>query len=106
MVGVGNIYASEALFLAGIHPLKAAGRLSRPACERLAAAIRTVLARAIEAGGTTLRDFFGGDGNPGYFGQQLNVYGRAGEPCNQCAKPVTQRVIGQRSTFYCTRCQR
>ena len=105
VVGVGNIYASEALYLAGIHPLRAAGRVSRQRMEDLAQVITQVLARAIEAGGTTLRDFFGGDGSPGYFSQQLNAYGRTGEPCNGCGKPITQRVIGQRSTFYCTTCQ-
>lgn len=105
VVGVGNIYASEALYLAGIHPLRAAGRVSRQRMQVLAEVIRQVLARAIDAGGTTLRDFFGGDGSPGYFSQQLNAYGRAGEPCNGCGKPITQRVIGQRSTFYCITCQ-
>lgn len=106
VVGVGNIYASEALFLARIHPLKAARKLSRPACDRLAAAIKQILASAIQAGGTTLRDFYGGDGSPGYFTQELNVYGRTGKPCTVCDKPVTQKIVGQRSTFYCTRCQK
>ena len=105
VVGVGNIYASEALFLAGLHPLKPAKKLSRPASHRLTAAIMHVLTAAIAAGGTTLRDFFGGDGSPGYFSQELNVYGRRGEPCVTCGKPITQRGIGQRSSFYCTRCQ-
>ena len=73
--------------------------------ERLAGAIRAVLNRALAAGGTTLRDFHGGDGEPGYFRQQLNVYGRDGEPCRTCGQPVRVRVIGQRSTFYCTACQ-
>ncbi|MEM7612265.1 MAG: bifunctional DNA-formamidopyrimidine glycosylase/DNA-(apurinic or apyrimidinic site) lyase [Pseudomonadota bacterium] len=106
VVGVGNIYASEALFMAGIHPLRAAGKLSRPRMQRLADTIREVLSRAIDAGGTTLRDFYGTDGSAGYFSQQLAVYGRASAPCVTCAKPVSQRVIGQRSTFYCTHCQR
>ena len=105
VVGVGNIYASEALYRAGIHPLRAAGRVSRPRMRALADAIKAVLAKAIEAGGTTLRDFFGGDGSPGYFAQELNVYGRGGEACPGCGADVRQRVIGQRSTFYCTRCQ-
>ncbi|MEO0576705.1 MAG: bifunctional DNA-formamidopyrimidine glycosylase/DNA-(apurinic or apyrimidinic site) lyase, partial [Pseudomonadota bacterium] len=105
VVGVGNIYASEALFMAGIHPLRAAGKMSRPRMIKLAQAIKVILTRAIEAGGTTLRDFFGGDGAPGYFSQQLATYGRAGKPCRTCRKPITQRVIGQRSTFYCTNCQ-
>ncbi|MEM9173156.1 MAG: bifunctional DNA-formamidopyrimidine glycosylase/DNA-(apurinic or apyrimidinic site) lyase [Pseudomonadota bacterium] len=106
VVGVGNIYASEALFIAGIHPLRQAGKLSRPRMAKLVAAIKTVLTRAIAAGGTTLRDFYGGDGSPGYFTQELAVYGRAGERCTTCEKTVTQRVIGQRSSFYCTQCQR
>ena len=105
VVGVGNIYASEALFMAGIHPLRAASKVSRVKMIALAEAIKVVLARAIRAGGTTLRDFYGSDGSPGYFTQELAMYGRAGEPCPTCEKPVSQRVIGQRSTFYCTRCQ-
>lgn len=106
VVGVGNIYASEALFEAGIHPLREARRVSKVRMRLLADAIRAVLNRALAAGGTTLRDFSGGDGEPGYFRQQLNVYGRDGEPCRRCAYPVRAKVIGQRSTFYCTRCQR
>lgn len=106
VVGVGNIYASEALFEAGIHPLRQARRVSRVRMEQLAAAIRAVLERALAAGGTTLRDFHGGDGEPGYFRQQLNVYDRLDEPCRVCAKPVSARVLGQRSTYYCTHCQR
>jgi formamidopyrimidine-DNA glycosylase len=106
VVGVGNIYASEALFLAGIHPGRAAGRISRDRCDRLAAAIKEVLAASIRAGGTTLRDFVGGDGKPGYFSQQLRVYGRTGEPCLTCGTPVRQVITGQRSTYYCPRCQR
>jgi formamidopyrimidine-DNA glycosylase len=106
VVGVGNIYASEALFLAGIHPERAAGRISRDRFDRLAAAIKEVLAASIRAGGTTLRDFVGGDGKPGYFSQQLRVYGRAGQPCESCGTPLRQIVTGQRSTWYCPRCQR
>jgi formamidopyrimidine-DNA glycosylase len=106
VVGVGNIYASESLFRAGIHPKRAAGRVSRQRYEQLAAAIRSVLERAIRAGGTTLRDFHGGDGEPGYFRQKLDVYGRDGEPCHRCDEPVRAVVLGQRSTFYCARCQR
>lgn len=105
VVGVGNIYASEALFMAGIHPLRAAGRVSRQRMHALAEAIKVVLGKAIEAGGTTLRDFFGVDGSSGYFAQQLAVYGRADEPCRTCGDRVRQRVIGQRSTFYCNTCQ-
>ncbi len=106
VVGVGNIYASEALFLAGINPKTVAGRVSRARMERLATAIRQVLAAAIEQGGTTLRDFVGGDGKPGYFAQQLNVYGREGEPCHHCGTRIKQLTQGQRSSYYCPRCQR
>lgn len=106
VVGVGNIYASEALFEAGIHPKRAASRVSKARMERLATAIKRVLERAIEAGGTTLRDFYGGSGEPGYFRQELSVYGRDGEPCRRCDAPIAVVVLGQRSTFYCKRCQR
>ena len=106
VVGVGNIYASEALFAAGIHPGRAAGAISRERYQRLAAAVKQILAHAIEHGGTTLRDFISPDGVPGYFEQELFVYGRTGEPCRICATPVRASVIGQRSTFHCPRCQR
>ncbi len=105
VVGVGNIYASEALFDAGIHPNRAAGRISRARYERLAECIRAVLSRAIESGGSTLRDFLRADGSPGYFQQELHVYGREGEPCMRCKRAIAQSVIGQRSSFFCTRCQ-
>lgn len=105
VVGVGNIYASESLFRAGIRPGTAAGRISAPAYRRLHAAIQQVLSEAIEQGGTTLRDFVGGDGKPGYFSQKLYVYGRAGEPCLRCAAPIRLRVQGQRATYYCSVCQ-
>lgn len=106
VVGVGNIYASEALFMAGIHPLRAAGRVSAARYEALAAAIRDVLNRAIRHGGTTLRDFLNSDGNPGYFAQELLVYEREGLPCFQCRSPLKRKVIGQRSSYYCAKCQR
>ena len=106
VAGVGNIYASEALFLSGIHPARAAGRISHERYARLVAAVRTVLEDAITAGGTTLRDFVASDGSPGYFAQRLRVYGRQDAACEQCGHPVRCRVIGQRSTFYCPRCQR
>lgn len=106
VVGVGNIYASEALFRAGIHPLRAAGRIGRTRYAALVEHVRAVLRAAIEAGGTTLRDFVRNDGEPGYFRHDLEVYGRAGLPCMACGKPITMRVIGQRSSFYCTACQR
>jgi len=106
VVGVGNIYANEALFIAGIHPRRAAGRIALARIERLVEAIKFVLDRSIQLGGTTLRDFYGGSGQPGYFRQQLQVYGRNGEPCRECERPIRLAVIGQRSTFYCTSCQR
>ena len=105
VVGVGNIYASESLFLAGINPKRIAGKISRERYEKLAAAIKQVLTAAIQQGGTTLRDFVGGDGKPGYFAQQLNVYGREGKPCRICGTSVKQLLQGQRSTFYCPCCQ-
>lgn len=106
VVGVGNIYANEALFAAGIRPTTAAGRVSRPRYERLAQAVRAVLLKAIEAGGTTLRDFLDSEGRPGYFRHQLLVYGRGGEACTQCGRPLTEVRIGQRASVYCTHCQR
>ena len=105
VVGVGNIYASEALFRAGILPVRQAGRVSMDRYVRLVEAIQEVLASAIRQGGTTLRDFVREDGNPGYFRNELMVYGRSGDPCPTCGTPVRQRVLGQRSTFYCVRCQ-
>jgi formamidopyrimidine-DNA glycosylase len=106
VVGVGNIYACEALFSAGIDPRRPAGRISRARMARLVEAIRAVLARSIEQGGTTLRDFLREDGQPGYFRQQLQVYDRAGQPCRRCGTTIRRMVIGQRSTCYCPRCQR
>jgi formamidopyrimidine-DNA glycosylase len=108
VVGVGNIYASEALFRAGIHPKRLAGRISLARYQILTEAIIAVLQEAIEQGGTSLRDFTVGDGTPGYFGQALRVYGREGEPCpNGQADhgPIRRCIIGQRSTFYCPQCQ-
>ncbi len=106
VVGVGNIYASEALFNAGIHPKRAAGKISLKRLQRLTKTIKEVLADAIEQGGTTLKDFSNVDGNPGYFAQKLNVYGLAGQPCNQCETPIKKIVQGQRSSYYCPQCQR
>ncbi len=105
VVGVGNIYANEALYLACINPRRAAGRIALQRYELLVAAIKDVLANAIKAGGTTLRDFYGGDGEAGYFQQQLEAYGREGEPCRRCDAPITAIVQGQRSTYYCRQCQ-
>ena len=106
VVGVGNIYASEALFAAGIDPRRAAGSVSRARYARLAREVKRILAWAIERGGTTLRDFLHPDGAPGYFFGELNVYGRTGEPCHVCSTPIRQVVLGQRSTFWCPHCQR
>jgi formamidopyrimidine-DNA glycosylase len=106
VVGVGNIYASEALFAAGIDPRRAAGRVSRERYAWLASAVKRILAHAIERGGTTLRDFLNPDGAPGYFFRELNVYGRAGEPCKTCGTAIRQVTLGQRSSFWCPRCQR
>lgn len=105
VVGVGNIYANEALFLAGVYPNRAAGRVSRARCDKLAESIKTVLGDAIRQGGTTLRDFVGGDGKPGYFKQQLRVYGRAGQACVKCAAPLKEIRMGQRTTVFCKVCQ-
>lgn len=105
VVGVGNIYASESLFIAGIHPKRAARRIALPRYEKLADAIKTVLERAIRAGGTTLRDFYGGTGESGYFQQELDVYGRTDEACKVCNTPLKTIVLGQRATYYCKRCQ-
>ncbi|MFA9461392.1 bifunctional DNA-formamidopyrimidine glycosylase/DNA-(apurinic or apyrimidinic site) lyase [Thiohalorhabdus methylotrophus] len=106
VVGVGNIYASEALFRAGIHPGREAGRIGRERYDRLARAVAEVLEAAIAAGGTTLRDFTSSDGAPGYFRQQLAVYGHAGAACPGCGATIEKAVIGQRSSFFCPKCQR
>jgi formamidopyrimidine-DNA glycosylase len=106
VVGVGNIYANESLFRAGIHPRTPAGRVSRKRYERLATEIRATLLAALEAGGSSLRDFVHSDGASGYFQQQYFVYDREGEPCRVCASPIRTVRQGQRSTFYCPRCQK
>jgi formamidopyrimidine-DNA glycosylase len=106
VVGVGNIYANESLFRAGIRPQLAAGKLSLPRCAKLVAEIRTTLAEAIKLGGSTLRDFVNTSGQAGYFQQTYWVYGRAGEPCRRCGAPVRQIKQGQRSSFYCGACQK
>jgi formamidopyrimidine-DNA glycosylase len=105
VVGVGNIYANEALFRAGIRPRLAAGRIARNRFDRLAASVREVLGAAIESGGTTLRDFVDGAGRPGYFAQALKVYGRAGEACIDCGSTLKGLRLGQRATVYCPICQ-
>ena len=106
VVGVGNIYASEALFRSGIHPLRRAGNISLKRYGALTGSIRDVLEAALAKGGTTLRDFIGGDGSPGYFRLELDVYDRAGEPCRNCRGSIRQVRQGQRSTYYCPQCQR
>ena len=106
VVGVGNIYANEALFLSGIHPARAAGRIAQIRYDYLAHSIKQVLSHAIEQGGTTLRDFVGGDGSPGYFSQQLRVYGREGMPCRVCKSVLREIRQGGRSTVMCRICQR
>jgi formamidopyrimidine-DNA glycosylase len=106
VVGVGNIYAAESLFAAGIDPRRAAGRVALERYERLAAAVKRILAYAIERGGTTLRDFLNPDGAPGYFEQELLVYGREGQPCKTCGTPLRGMKLGQRATAFCPRCQR
>jgi formamidopyrimidine-DNA glycosylase len=106
VVGVGNIYASEALFRARISPKRMAGRISAAEAEKLAKAIKTVLAAAVKIGGTTLRDYVNADGEAGYFKQRLYVYERAGDKCRVCKGLVRQFTQGQRSTYWCTTCQR
>ncbi|MDC0598709.1 bifunctional DNA-formamidopyrimidine glycosylase/DNA-(apurinic or apyrimidinic site) lyase [Gammaproteobacteria bacterium] len=105
VVGVGNIYANEALFAAGIHPERKAGSVSKARYVVLVKEIRRILQEAIKVGGTTLKDFIGGDGKPGYFKQSLHVYGRAGEPCDTCKKTLQEIRLGQRSTVFCRKCQ-
>ena len=106
VVGVGNIYVAEALFAAGISPLRPAGRISRERYARLAEAVKAILAYAITRGGTTLRDFISPDGTPGYFEQELSVYGRGGLPCLRCGRALKQASIGQRASVWCGHCQR
>jgi len=106
LTGVGNIYASEALFQAGVHPLRSAGRISAARWERIAQAVRATLERALAAGGSTLRDFASAEGRPGYFQHEFAVYGRESEPCLKCGTRIRALRQGQRSTFYCPHCQR
>jgi formamidopyrimidine-DNA glycosylase len=105
VVGVGNIYAVEALYRAGIRPMRQAGRVTRAEYAKLVEAVRAVLNDAIAAGGTTFRDFRDSNGEPGYFVQKLFVYDRAGQPCRRCKTPIKRLVIGQRSSYYCPKCQ-
>ncbi len=106
VAGVGNIYANEALFMAGIHPARAAGRIAQQRYQALALAIKQVLEAALAQGGTTLRDYYAGDGRAGYFKQRLQVYGRATLPCNACRQPLQLIRQGQRSSYFCKNCQR
>lgn len=105
VVGVGNIYANESLFLAGIDPRRQAGKVSKKRYLQLAEIIKQVLSKAITQGGTTLKDFTQADGSPGYFAQELLVYGREGKPCVKCEREIKAKTIGQRNTFFCTQCQ-
>lgn len=105
VVGVGNIYASEALFIAGIHPEIPVKNLNFPQCEKLVNTIKNVLTQAITQGGTTLKDFIQPNGKPGYFAQTLQVYGRKGEECRHCGSTIEAKIIGQRNSFYCPKCQ-
>lgn len=106
VVGVGNIYASESLFLSEINPKRPAGKITKQNSKDLTAAIKKILKQAIKQGGTTLKDFKSSDGKPGYFQQKLKVYDRKDEPCARCKKPIKQMILGQRSTFYCSNCQK
>lgn len=105
VVGAGNIYANESLFLSGIHPQKTAGRLTKKQCQSLANNIKKVIAAAIEQGGTTLKDFLSPDGKPGYFKQELNVYDQAGHPCKVCGTPIERIILNQRAAYFCPNCQ-
>jgi formamidopyrimidine-DNA glycosylase len=106
VVGAGNIYAAEALFRAGVHPLRSVARISRARWDRVAESLVQILGEAIHVGGTTLNDFADGEGNSGYFQTSLTVYGRAGEPCPTCGAAIKRTVLSNRSTFHCPRCQR
>jgi formamidopyrimidine-DNA glycosylase len=106
VVGVGNIYVAESLFEARVRPQRQAKSLTRIECTRLVAAIQRILRFAIARGGTTLRDFISPDGAPGYFEQELAVYGRLGQPCKVCAQPILAAKLGPRQSYYCAKCQR
>ena len=106
VVGVGNIYANEALYIAGIDPRRAGGRIARPRIDRLVCAVRQVLSTALAAGGTTLRDYTRADGARGGFAGRLDAYGREGEPCARCGAPIAKTILAQRGTWYCKKCQR
>ena len=105
VVGVGNIYANESLFMAGINPARKAGKITRERYDKLAQSVKTILKLALAKGGTTLRDFVNGEGEPGYFRHELQIYDRAGEPCRKCKSLIKMKRLSQRSTFYCPKCQ-
>ena len=106
VVGVGNIYANEVLFYCGLHPEKPAGKITKQDAEALARTIKTELTRAIQQGGTTLKDFLQPDGKPGYFAQELQIYGKKGEPCPKCGHKIESLVVGQRNSYICPKCQK
>ena len=106
VVGVGNIYANETLFYCGIHPQKPAGKISKAQAALLTETIKAELTRAIQQGGTTLKDFLQPDGKPGYFAQELQIYGKKGEPCPKCGQKIESLVIGQRNSYFCPKCQK
>ncbi|OOF39250.1 DNA-formamidopyrimidine glycosylase [Rodentibacter rarus] len=106
VVGIGNIYANETLFLCGLHPLKLATNLTRKQCELIVTTIKNVLSKAIEQGGTTLKDFLQPDGRPGYFAQELLVYGNKNKPCPKCGTKIESLIIGQRNSYICPHCQK
>jgi formamidopyrimidine-DNA glycosylase len=105
VVGIGNIYASESLFLSGINPQKNSQKLTLEECNKLVNSSKRVLKEAIKVGGTTLKDFYSADGSPGYFSIKLNVYGRNGQKCKKCKQEIKKLTINQRATFYCSKCQ-
>ena len=105
VVGIGNIYASETLYLAKINPLKTSHELTEEECKKITHASKKILKSAIKAGGTTLKDFYSADGSPGYFKIKLNVYGRDGQPCRKCKKDIKKINLNQRATYFCSKCQ-
>ena len=105
VVGIGNIYASESLYLSKVNPLKESHKLNIEECKRIVSSAKKVLSEAIKVGGTTLKDFYSADGSPGYFKIRLNVYGRNGQKCKKCEEEILKVTINQRATFYCPNCQ-
>ena len=105
VVGIGNIYASESLFLAKVRPTKISKKITNAEADKIVKSVKEVLKNAIRVGGTTLKDFYSADGNPGYFNLELNVYGRENQECNLCKNLIQKVVLGQRATFFCSKCQ-